>query len=570
MNYRGINLLSCIYKAYSTVINKRLLSYLEYNNLLCDEQNGFRSDRSCLEHIYTLYTIIKNRKNESHDTYVAFIDFTKCFDLIDRDMLYFKLIEYGIDGKIYFTLKKMYSNTMSCVNLNGNLTEWFHTTNGCRQGDVTSPTAFSILINDLIKELKASKIGVKINDMIISVLAYADDIVLLAENPAELQSLVDIMNKWCNKYRFKINPSKSKVVHFRNPPKQRTNFAFKLYNNGPELDTVESYKYLGTFLDEYLTFSKAIEVLYTAANRALGGMITKFKSMREMSYRTYSKLYDSMVCPVMDYGSAVWGFKNYEKLEQVHHRAMRFFTGVHRLCPIPGFVGDMGWLDNVSRWKIERIRLWNRLIETKHDRLVKKIILWDIDMYSRTNKSNFSSHVNQICSDLDYKECFTNKEVLNLPNVKLKLLECFESKWRRKVESMDKLDIYSKIKTTFGSERYLLINIDRYEKSLLSQLRYGILPLRVETGRFIGEKHNDRTCTLCNSGNVEDQLHFLFHCNLYNPQRQDLYVKAREKIDGWDNMTENDKLFQLFSKLTRILAKYVKNIFLIRRKMIYK
>ncbi len=252
---------------------------------------------------------------------------------------------------------------------------------------------------------------------------------------------------------------------------------------------------------------------------------------------------------------------------------MRFFccfAGVHRLCPIPGFVGDMGWLDNISRWKIERIRFWNRLIETKHDRLLKKIFLWDKDMYNHTNKSNFSSHVNQICSDLDYKDCFTNRKVLSLTNVKLKLVECLESKWRRKAESMDKLNIYSKIKTTFGPKRYLLINIDRYEKSLLSQLRYGILPLRVETGWFIGENHNDRKCMLCNSGNVEDQLHFLFDCNLYNSQRQELFIKAREKIDGWDNMTEYDKLFQLFSKMTRILAKYVKNTFLLRRNMIYK
>ncbi len=393
---------------------------------------------------------------------------------------------------------------------------------------------------------------------------------LLAESQAELQSLIDLMNNWCNKYRFKINPSKSNVVHFRNPPKQRTNHVFKLYNNGPELECVENYKYLGSFLDEYLTFNKATEVLSTAANRALGGMINKFKSMREMSYRTYSKLYDSMVCPVMDYGSAVWGVKNFEKLEQVHHRAMRFFTGVHRLCPIPGFVGDMGWLDNVSRWKLERIRFWNRLVETKHDRLLKKIFLWDVDMYRHTNKSNFASHVNQICSDLNYKECFTNKQVLNLANVKQKLLECIESKWRLKAANMDKLDVYSKIKTTFGPERYLLINIDRYEKSLLSQLRYGILPLRVETGRFIGEKRNDRTCTLCNTFNIEDQMHFLFHCNFYNSQRQELFIKAREQINGWDNLTDYDKLSQMFSKMTRILAKYVKNIFLIRRSTIYK
>ncbi len=209
--------------------------------------------------------------------------------------------------------------------------------------------------------------------MIVSALAYADDIVLLAESPEELQSLIDIMNKWCNKYRFVINPNKSKVIHFRNPPKQCTDFVFKLCNNGPTLDTVENYKYLGTFFDDYLTFNKATEVLTAAANRALGGMINKFKSLRDMSYRTYSKLYESMVCPVMDYGSAVWGFKTYEKLEQVHHRAIRFFTGVHRLCPIPGFVGDVGWLDNVSRWKIERVRFWNRLIGTKNSRLLKKI-----------------------------------------------------------------------------------------------------------------------------------------------------------------------------------------------------
>ncbi len=156
LNYRGINLLSCIYKCYSSVMNRRLLKYLEQNQLLCDEQNGFREKRSCLEHIFTLHSIIKNRKNESKDTFTAFIDYTKCFDLIDRNILYFKLIQYGIDGKMYRTLKKMYSNTMSCVNINGNFTDWFYTQNGCRQGDVTSPTAFCVLINDLIKELKSS------------------------------------------------------------------------------------------------------------------------------------------------------------------------------------------------------------------------------------------------------------------------------------------------------------------------------------------------------------------------------------------------------------------------------
>ena len=568
LNYRGINLLSCIYKTYSTVINQRLLFFLENNNLLCDEQNGFRAKRSCLEHIYTLYTVIKNRKNQSLDTYVAFIDFSKCFDLIDRDMLYFKLIETGIDGKMYFTLKSMYSNTMSSVNINGNLTEWFYTMNGCRQGDVTSPTAFSILINDLLKELKASNMGVTVNDLIISALAYADDIVLLAESPAQLQSLIDIVHRWCCKYRFIVNPSKSNVVHFRNPPKQRTDFKFML-GTIAELNVVENYKYLGTFFDEYLTFGKATEVLSAAANRALGSMINKFKSMREMNYRTYTKLYESLVCPVMDYGSAVWGMKSYDKLDQVHNRAMRFFAGVHRLCPIPGFVGDMGWLDNLSRWKIERIRLWNRLINTNDDRLVKKIFLWDKEMCTNTNKANFISHLKQVCSDCELNECYVENRQIDIAYVKRCLLEKLGDKWFASCVNMSKLDLYKQIKTSFGTETFLTLNIDRYEKSLLAQLRYGILPLRVETGRFVNEKRCDRICTLCNTGNVEDQIHFLFHCNLYETQRNEFYVKARNIIERWDELSDIDKLASLFKHMSRALGKYVKNIFLLRRNKLY-
>ena len=569
LNYRGINLLSCIYKTYSTVINKRLLSYLETNNLLCDEQNGFRANRSCLEHIYTLYTVIKNRKNMSQDTYVAFIDFSKCFDLIDRDMLYFKLIETGIDGRMYFTLKCMYSNTMSCVNINGNFTEWFYTVNGCRQGDVTSPTAFSILINDLLKELKASNMGIKVNDLILSVLAYADDIVLLAESPQQLQNLIDIVHNWCCKYRFIINPNKSNVVHFRNPPKQRTDFKFRL-GNVAELTVVENYKYLGTFLDEYLTFAKATEVLSTAANRALGSMINKFKSMREMNYRTYTKLYESLVCPVIDYGSAVWGTKSYDILDQVQNRAMRFFAGVHRLCPKPGFTGDMGWLDNLSRWKIERIRLWNRMIKTSNDRLVKKIFIWDKQVHSDTNKGSFMSHTKQICGDCNLNECYVNNMLIDLSYVKQCMFEKLSNKWSTSFVNMNKLDLYKQLKTEFGPEKFLTLNIDRYEKSLLSQLRYGILPLRVETGRFVNEPRCNRICTLCNSGQIEDQIHFIFHCNLYNEQRNNLNNKARNIVANWDSLSEIERLKLLYNDMTRMFGKYIRNIFLTRRNILYR
>ena len=272
----------------------------------------------------------------------------------------------------------------------------------------------------------------------------------------------------------------------------------------------------------------------------------------------------------MDYGSAVWGMKAYDKLDQVHNRAARFFAGVHRLCPIPGFIGDMGWLDNLSRWKTERIRLWNRLIDTSNDRLVKKIFMWDKEIHTNTNKSNFISYVKQICSDCNVNDCYVNTSTIDLSYIKKCLFERFSTKWSTSYVNMSKLDLYKQLKTEFGVEKYLILNIDRYEKSLLSQLRYGILPLRVETGRFVNEPHCNRICTLCDSNNVEDQIHFVFHCNFYNTMRENLNIKAKNVNANWDNMSDIDKLKLLFNEMPRMFGKYVKSIFLLRRNKLYR
>ena len=86
--------------------------------------------------------------------FCAFIDLEKAFDWVERDLLYLKLLKTGIEGKIYKSIKSLYSGTLSCVRLNGFLTDWFNCDSGVRQGDNLSPTLFSVFINDLALELK--------------------------------------------------------------------------------------------------------------------------------------------------------------------------------------------------------------------------------------------------------------------------------------------------------------------------------------------------------------------------------------------------------------------------------
>ena len=67
-------------KLYTNIFNKRIVEYMDINNVIEDEQNGFRKDRSCEDHIYSLTSIIRNRKNEGRDTYTCFVDMAKAFD----------------------------------------------------------------------------------------------------------------------------------------------------------------------------------------------------------------------------------------------------------------------------------------------------------------------------------------------------------------------------------------------------------------------------------------------------------------------------------------------------------
>ncbi len=110
-----------------------------------------------------------------------------------------------------------------------------------------------------------------------------------------------------------------------------------------------------------------------AGGRALGSMINKFRSLADMGHSTYTKLYESLVAPVTDYGSAIWGYKGYKVLDKVQNRASRFFTGVHKFAPIMGHVGDIGWISNRGRWKINMLRLWNRLVTMDDSRITKKL-----------------------------------------------------------------------------------------------------------------------------------------------------------------------------------------------------
>ena len=150
-------------KVYLSLINNRITLYCNMSDLLVDEQNGFCQNRPCEEHVYTLTGIIRHQISKSESVFASFIDLEKAFDWVDRDLLMYKLLRYGINGKMYKAILSLYNNTMPCVQINQMLTDWFQVKFGIKQGDIVSLNLFSIYINDLAKVLKESGIGIDVN-----------------------------------------------------------------------------------------------------------------------------------------------------------------------------------------------------------------------------------------------------------------------------------------------------------------------------------------------------------------------------------------------------------------------
>jgi hypothetical protein len=90
------------------------------------------------------------------------------------------------------------------------------------------------------------------------------------------------------------------------------------------LENVQNYKYLGVVFSSNGNFSCNAETLGKAAGRALGKIISKIHPLKSIGIKTFEKLYNSWVVPILDYCSGVWGYRNFQSLENVQHRAIRY------------------------------------------------------------------------------------------------------------------------------------------------------------------------------------------------------------------------------------------------------
>ena len=473
---------------------------------------------------YSLYTIVNNRKLSRQSTYVCFIDFKKAFDTVQRDLLWYKLMSIGITGRILDAIQSLYTDIQCTVKVNDFFSAWFPVSNGLKQGCKMSPTLFSVYINDLAQEINRLGCGVQLDEIIVSVLLYADDIVLIAPNAENLQLMLNILDSWCKKLKMIVNPEKSKVIQFRTTSVPQSNFEFHC----GELDIhyVSSYKYLGLWLNEHLNMNKTVKELAKSASRALSALYTKSLRAGGMTLNVFEKLYESLVEPVLFYASGIWGISDFTEIQTVQNKACRYFLGGGKCASNIALRGDMGWNSCYVKLKTEVFRLRIKLKNIGDSRILKCIHNW-----SKRNTRGWEGRVLKLSNNLNVTTVIDDTR-LSLRNAleRIKSILCAKDieTWNKKLVESDKLRTYRKFKTTLGKEWYCILPLSRDHRRVLFKLRSCSLPLAIETGRYSKPKTplNERLCKFCQLNTLEDETHFLIDCELYSDLRQLLFERA--------------------------------------------
>ena len=269
-NYRPISLLPIFSKIMERLIYDQFIKYIEVNKILSELQFGFQKNKSTEHAISAIFTNITNALAKKHSSYCIFLDFAKAFDTVNHNILVDKLKYYGVHGTTLKLFDSYLSNRTQIVEVNGQVSEKGTIKHGVPQGSILGPLLFLLYINDISQ-----------SSDILKFFLFADDTTVYYSADPKNDETEQILNNelekvscWLAANKLSLNVKKSNFLHFHYGRSEKKKLQIKI--NNTLVEETDSTKYLGTFIDNKLTWKKQIQHIKSKLAKGIG-MISKIR-----------------------------------------------------------------------------------------------------------------------------------------------------------------------------------------------------------------------------------------------------------------------------------------------------
>ena len=324
-DYRPISVTSCLGKLTERLLRTRLYDYLNKNNLLIDQQSGFRKYRQTKDNLFHLIQKTTESFNRKKKVCAIFFDIQSAFDKIWHDGLIFKMFQMMIPLYLVRWCQNFLSNRKFTVKINEFITSVYNITAGVPQGAVLSPLLFSIFINDIPCEIKKNvKYSLLFADDLVSYFIYRDK-----QSNKKIEKKINThlqeIEAWLFKWRLKMASHKCNYIVFTNNTKQVNN-QLQLKLNNQFIPLSQDPTFLGIRFDKNLNLENQINYLSESCSKRLNIIKILSNKAFKLTKDTLVNIYTTLIRSMMDYSSIILARlsdERYKKLQVKQNTAIR-------------------------------------------------------------------------------------------------------------------------------------------------------------------------------------------------------------------------------------------------------
>ena len=412
----------------------RLLEHV-VDLVLPESQCGFRRGRSTIDMIFVARQLHEKCCEQHQDLYLAFVNLTKAFDTVNRDLLWNILRKFGCSPTFIAILQQFHTGMCAQVVMAGSQSSSFPVEVGVKQGCVLAPIIFNLLLVAITlvshRDLQSSdcveieyrldgglfnlrRLQAKtMTSAMISALQYADDAAFPSLTADGLQRSLDVMSEAYLRSGLIINTTKTEIL--RTPSPDAPTFSI----NGNQLKNSENFTYLGSNISFSGDLTNEIEGRINLASSAFGRLSKRVFGNQNLTIHTKIVVYNAVVISTILSDCETWVpyRRHISLLESFHIKRLQLILGLrwwHKVTHSE--IRSRAGTPTIESMLLHRQLRWlGHIIRMPHSRLPHCVLYGQLKLGRRSvggQKKRFKDHIKSIL-----KRC-------NIPFSRLETLAC--------------------------------------------------------------------------------------------------------------------------------------------------